>query len=178
MRLFKISALLIMLSLVLASCGDDIGSFSLGEDWFSTPKAAFEYVSNQEPASGQFPAIEQEMGVYALNSEYSVYFAVMEYPRNGGASGSAPTVLLMKTKDGKYQYLGNSESFFGEMLEANKDEEYTVSSTKLTAGDKTYDFSFVRTEGFDKEDFEGYNIYETSVKLDGEELPVTVAISK
>ncbi|MBQ3195217.1 MAG: hypothetical protein IJB65_02005 [Clostridia bacterium] len=175
MRLFKISALLFAVLLVFASCGDDS---SLKLSYQSSPKEAFEDEVVQEAVTGGMSSIVQEIGTYALNDEYSVYFVVMEYNRNSGVRGSAPTVLLMKTKDGKYQYTGISESFFTEVLSPDKDEEYSVASTKLKAGSKTYSFSFMRTEAYEKEAFTDCNIYEESMELDGEEISVTVAISK
>lgn len=176
----RFAAMLLVLSYFLSGCGIQIGSFFMGGSYFDTPNTAFNHDADIDPVTRETPKATTLIGVYPLSSNYALCMSLVDYEINGKTVRTMPTVMLMKTQNEEYQYLGECVNFETDVFYCTEDDEDTVFSDNINVEGKSYNFCFGLKTLFDKTKFsdDEYNFYDTSFDYENETIELTIAVSK
>ena len=180
-RIISAFSFALTVALLLTSCGIQIGSFSFGGEYYSTPKEAIEKeeITNYVAGKDGYREIREDGSVYKINDDYSIYFAIVDYSRNNSIIETVLSVVLMKTDNGKYHYMGSYTDYSTEILRCTSDSKEKEVSGVFTAEGEEINYCFGKKEFFDRASREEkYVFYDGEVKLDGEIYEITVAVPK
>ena len=180
-RIISAFSFALTVALLLTSCGIQIGSFSFGGEYYSTPKEAIEKeeITNYVAGKDGYREIREDGSVYKINDDYSIYFAIVDYSRNNSIIETVLSVVLMKTDNGKYHYMGSYTDYSTEILRCTSDSKEKEASGAFTAEGEEINYCFGKKDFFDRASREEkYVFYDGEVKLDGEIYEITVAVPK
>ncbi len=178
---FKKSLLLILCSLILlTSCEIRIGTDSFGvASFYPTAKQAFEEEAGYNAIQGAWEEIREDIGVFEVDNTYSLYFAILDYTRNGSVSDTVISVMLMETKNGKYRYTGSCSSFSTNVLNATESDEEKIAKSSFPVNDKEIEYHFAKKDLLNKADLtENFNFHECVINFNGQSTEITIAVSK
>lgn len=147
----------ILIISTLSGCSVQFGSYAVTSSYYSTPRKAFEEADDHYNHLTQtYDVIQEEIGVFKLDDDYSIYIVIMGREKDGEIVYKYPNGLLMKTNNEKFYYMGNA-------INIDTEKEKDTQSVK-TEGKERFIY-IIKKDAFDESayDKENYNINTFSI---------------